>query len=206
MFKIHRCEQRSQEWDDLRAGRITASIAKKLVTPTGKASSTYRGEIGRIVAEAMGWQPPEFFQKSYWMERGIDLEPEARGMFQMQTGLVMEEVGFLSHETWAAGASPDGINENLKEGLELKCPKPSTHVSWLREFDKSGEVPSEHLPQCHFSLAVTGWDKWHFMSYHEEAPDLIAVVERNEFTELMEKQLAKFTKELMQTKAILSGE
>ena len=80
MFKIHRCEQRSQEWDDLRAGRITASIAKKLVTPTGKASSTYRGEIGRIVAEAMGWQPPEFFQKSYWMERGIDLEPEARGM------------------------------------------------------------------------------------------------------------------------------
>ena len=44
------------------------------------------------------------------------------------------------------------------------------------------------------------------MSYHEEAPDLIAVVEHNEFTELMEKQLAKFTKELMQTKSILSGE
>ena len=205
-FIVHRCEQRSQEWDDLRRGRITASLAKKLVTPTGKVSTTYRGEIGTILAEAMGWQEPEFFNKTYWMERGVDLEAEARGMFQAQTGLMVEEVGFVSHTVWQAGASPDGINLDKRYGAELKCPKPSTHIQWLQEFRKTGDIPKEHLPQCHFGMAITGWDTWHFMSYHPEAPDIIATVKRNEMTELMEKQLAKFTAEFSEVKALLIGD
>lgn len=206
LFQIHFCEQRSQEWDDLRRGRITGSIANKLVTPTGKPSTTYRNEIGRIVAEAKGWQDPEFFLKSYWMERGISLEPEARGMFQAQTGILVQEVGFISSSKFAAGVSPDGVVNAADAGVELKCPKPSTHVAWLQEFLKTGQIPREYLPQCHMGMAVTGWDRWHFMSYHPEAPDIIAVVERDEMTELMEKQLTKFTKELDEVQTLLEKE
>ena len=58
MAIYHDVEQRSNELYELRAGRFTASIASKLVTPTGKPSVQYRGEIARIIAEQMGLQQP----------------------------------------------------------------------------------------------------------------------------------------------------
>jgi hypothetical protein len=47
---FHHVEQRTAEWDALRRGKLTASSASKLVTPTGKLSTQYKGEIARIVA------------------------------------------------------------------------------------------------------------------------------------------------------------
>jgi len=70
-------EQGTDEWLELRRGKFTASIASKLITPTGRPSKQYKGEIGRIIAESMGWQEPEPFVQTYWMERGTELEAEA---------------------------------------------------------------------------------------------------------------------------------
>ena len=50
MTTYHEIEQRTPEWDALRAGKLTASVASKLVTPTGKLSTQYKGEIARIIA------------------------------------------------------------------------------------------------------------------------------------------------------------
>ena len=71
-------EQRSPEWDAIRAGKLTASIASALITPTGKPSLRYRAEIARIIAEAAGWQEPAQIPQNYWMERGEEMETEAR--------------------------------------------------------------------------------------------------------------------------------
>ena len=60
--------------------------------------------------------------------------------------------------------SPDGVIPELKKGLEIKCPKMSTHIRYLLE----GGVPSEYIIQVQANLWVTGYDTWDFVSYCPE--------------------------------------
>ena len=200
---IHEMEQRTPEWDEVRAGKITGSVAKKLVTPTGKRSTQYKSEIGRIIAESQGWQPAEFIKPTFWMERGVDIEPEARNWFQIEMGLKVHEVGFMEHDSGLAGFSPDGYVE--EEGLiipvELKCPKPSTHVTWWLE----GGLPKEHAGQCHFGLAITDAPYMYFQSYCPNAAPLLEKVEATEYTKLMKEAIGDFIEELAEAQQRIIG-
>ena len=141
----HDLEQRSPEWFDLRRGLLTASKANKLVTPGGKVSTQWRGEIGRLVAESMGLQPPEEENgfMSADMQHGIDLEPEAVRAFEFITGLTAEPCGFVKRGL--LGYSPDALT-NQWTPLQVKCPKPSTHIEWMLQ----GGLPDKHWmsPSC----------------------------------------------------------
>ena len=194
MMKVFTMEQRTPEWDDVRKGKITGSVAKKLVTPTGKPSIQYKSEIGRIIAERMGWQEPEWLKPTYWMERGIDLEDESRKWFQVETGLKVIECGFIAHDNGLAGFSPDGyiMDGDILIPLELKCPKPSTHVTWFLD----GGLPKEHIGQCHFGLAITDAPYMYFQSYTPNAKPVLEKVERSEYTETMKSAIVKFAEEL----------
>jgi hypothetical protein len=194
---FHFIEQRTPEWDALRRGKFTASMASKLVTPTGKPSLQYRGEIARIIAEARGLQEPEFIRPTYWMERGINLEAEARAWFEVETDLKIEDVGFVSDEGGVVGASPDGLIK-LYDGdtfgfipLELKCPKPSTHVGYLLD----GGIPTEHIAQVHFQIALCEAPYGYFCSYNPNIAPLILRVDRNEYTKTMEDGIVKYAEE-----------
>jgi len=209
--KFHYIEQRTPEWDTLRSGKLTASVAKKLVTPTGKASTQYRGEISRIIAERMGLQEPEFLKPTYWMERGINLEQQARNWFEVETNLDVEDIGFVSDEDDLVGASPDGMIEMHDDSqidfvpfvpLELKCPKPSTHIQWLLE----GVVPKDHIAQVHFQIALCDAPYGYFCSYNPDVAPLIVKVERGEYTELMEKSIAQYKTEFVAAVAKIGGE
>lgn len=193
-MKIHYMEQRSEEWDAVRAGKITGSVASKLVTPTGKKSTQAKSEIGRIIAESEGWQEPEFIPPSYWMERGVELEPEARNWFQVQTGLRVIECGFMEHDSGLAGFSPDGyvMEDGILIPVELKTPKPSTHIEWFLE----DGLPAKHKPQCHFGLAISSAPYMYFESYCPNAEPVIVKVERDEYTETMESAIEDFISEL----------
>ena len=208
--KFHYIEQRTKEWDELRRGKLTASCASKLVTPTGKASTQYRGEIARIIAERMGLQEPEFLKPTYWMERGINLEQQARNWFEVETNLDVHDIGFVSDEDELVGASPDGlIHEFTDRGgndhwipLELKCPKPSTHIQWLLE----GTVPKDHVAQVHFQMALCAAPYAYFSSYNPEVAPLIVKVERGDYTELMENSIAQYKTEFVAAVAKIGGE
>jgi len=191
-------EQRTPEHDALRAGRFSASIAKKLVTPTGKPSLQYRGEIARIIAEGMGLQRPEPIKPTYWMERGVNLEPQAKAWFEVETDLTVREVGFVSDHTGLVGCSPDGIIEDFIDGvgdvvapLELKCPKPSTHIQYLID----GVMPKDHIAQVHFQIAICGAPYGYFASYNPDIEPLILRIDRDEYTETMEKGIEKYIEE-----------
>ena len=186
--------QRDPEWYEIRSGKITGSVAKKLVTPTGKASVQYKTEIGRIIAEHHGWQEPEFIKPTYWMERGIDLEDESRKWFKVLTGLEVIECGFIEHDNGLAGFSPDGyiMDGDTLIPLELKCPKPSTHVTWFLE----GGLPKDHIGQCHFALAITDAPYMYFQSYTPNAPPILIKVERSDYTKTMKSGIVKFADEL----------
>lgn len=189
-------EQRTPEWDALRAGRLTASMASKLVTPTGKMSTQYKGEIARIIAEQMGLQDPEFIPPTYWMERGIALEEEALAWFEVETDLTVAPIGFVTSDSELIGASPDGIIWTLKDGgipLELKCPKPSTHIRYVLD----GELPKEYIGQVHFQIALCDAPYGYFASYNPNVRPLILRVDRNGYTEMMAKALSEYEKEYL---------
>jgi len=177
-------EQGTDEWLDLRRGKFTASIASKLLTPTGKVSTQFKGEMGRIIAETLGLQPPEPHVETFWMERGSELEAEARRWFTVDTDLDITEVGFIESDCHLVGVSPDGlvvVPDGLIVPLELKVPKPSTHIKWLL----MGDLPKEHIGQVHFAMAVTGAPYAYFMSYNPDIDPLILRIERDDYTEKM---------------------
>jgi hypothetical protein len=199
-------EQGSEEWLDLRRGKFTASIASKLLTPTGKVSSQFKGEIGRIIAESLGLQDPEPFMETYWMARGTDLEGEARDWFSVETDYPVEQVGFVESDSHLVGFSPDGVmvHDPLKPTfiwLELKVPKPSTHVKWLI----NGVLPSEHTGQVHFSMAVSGAPFGYFMSYNPDLQPLIVRVERDDYTEKMVDAIAVYENEFKWAFNLITG-
>ena len=65
------------------------------------------------------------------MTRGIELEPEARGYYELVKGVEVEQVGLCyPDERQRYSCSPDGlIGENGL--LEMKCPILHTHVEYL---------------------------------------------------------------------------
>ena len=210
MTTFHYIDQRTPEWDLLRAGKLTASVAKKIVTPTGKASTQYKAEIARIIAEMKGLQPPEFLKPTYWMERGVNLEPEALAWFEVETDLEVNPVGFVSSDNDLVGASPDGMIFDFTDRggtdhwipLELKCPKPSTHIQWFID----GVMPKEHIAQVHFQMALCNAPYAYFCSYNPEVAPLILKVEWSEYTDLMVKGIEQYTVEFYKSLAKIEGQ
>jgi hypothetical protein len=173
-MRIINCEQGSPEWLQARLGVPSASSYSKLITTTGNPSAQAEAYINQLVAERITGEP-SFFQVTDPMQRGMDLEPEARVRYEMETGNLVEQVGFLMHDTLEAGASPDGL-VGEEGGLEIKCPMPSTHVEYLR----NGRLPSKYIQQVQGCLWISGRDWWDFMSYHPKMTPLIIRVYRDE--------------------------
>lgn len=194
-MKIHDMEQRSPEWDDVRRGKITASVAAKMITPTGKPSTQAKPFIGQILAEQLGLQEPNDIPQTEWVERGVINEEESSLWFQVETGLRVKHCGFIESDDGLCGVSPDGYVE-LGNGIipiEFKNPKPSTHIGYLLD----GGLPKEYKAQCHFAMVIAEAPYMYFMSYCAGLPALVLMVERDDYTLAVEVALEKFTKDLI---------
>lgn len=196
-MKIHNCEQYSDEWWELRAGLLTASKASVLLTPTGRPSTMYRGELGRLVAERLGLQEPDRTNgiTTEWMDRGSNLEDEAMRWLAVERDCTLEKVGFISDDSGMIGASPDALlrYENMQSliPVEIKVPKPSTHIQWLL----GNDLPTQHIAQVHFQMAILTAPEALFMSYHPELPPLVIDVKWDDYTEQMVHAIDKFKAE-----------
>lgn len=168
-FTIVDCEQRTPAWYAARAGVLTASAAAKMLAKPKKGAGELvgRSELRlRLAMEAVYGTPiEEHTFESHWMERGRALESAGIATFEALTGELVQPVGFLRHDTLPIGCSPDGILGDYVGGLELKCPKFSTHWEYLQ---LDGAVPPEYLPQIIHSLFTTDLPFWEFVSYSPE--------------------------------------
>jgi len=173
-MRVSNFEQGSQEWLQSRLGKPTASNFGKLITPTGKPSSSAEGYINELIAQRITGEIPEFY-KSEAMERGSELEPHAKATYELTRDVEVVEVGLCLHDEFECGASPDGLVCD-DGGLEIKCPLPHNHVAYLR----AGDVPSKYIPQIQGCLWITGREWWDFMSYHPSMEDLIVRVYRDD--------------------------
>lgn len=167
-------DQRSTEWHRLRAGVATASNFGKLLTSTGKLSSQAESYADQLAAEwLMGTTISQ--DQSAWMQRGIELEQEARDYYQFTKDVDVEEVGFILRDDEFVGCSPDGLVGD--DGLvEIKCPAPHTHINYLI----SGTLPGQYQPQVQGQLYVTGRQWCDFISYHPDLPAMLVRVERDD--------------------------
>jgi putative phage-type endonuclease len=173
-MRVINLEQGSQEWLQSRLGKPTASNFGKLITPTGKPSTSAEGYINELIAQRITGELPEFYTNEA-MARGNELEPAAKAMYEFMHGVEVVEVGLCLHDEFECGASPDGLVGD-DGGIEIKCPLPHTHVSYLR----AGDVPGKYVPQIQGCLWITGREWWDFMSYHPAMEDLIVRVYRDE--------------------------
>jgi putative phage-type endonuclease len=120
--------QRTEEWYGKRTGRFTASqIFNLLMKPT---TAGYQNYIAQIVAERLTGESCGSDFVSEAMQNGIDLEPRARTLYEIQTGGTVEEIDFIVHPGIPnLGASPDGL---VDDGLiEIKCRNLANHIKVL---------------------------------------------------------------------------
>ena len=157
------CEQGSEEWLAARLDIPTATGFENIVTATGKKSASYIKYMAELIEESILGGGDTF--KSGFMERGNQLEPQARAAYEFLTGNdVIQVGGVYLNEDREVMVSPDGLIPSLKKGLEIKCPKMSTHIRYLLE----GGVPAEYVIQVQANLWVTGYETWDFVSYCPE--------------------------------------
>lgn len=148
--------QDSQEWMAARAGKFTASRAADLMAKTRTGVSASRANlIATLVAERITGHTVEGYRNAA-MDRGIELEAEARDAYSFHTGAAVKEVGFVTCD-WLpnTGCSPDG--EVGEDGLvEIKCP-----ASMAKHLDAllSGSHADEYRWQLQHQLMVTG-SRW----------------------------------------------
>ena len=190
-MQILQADQGTQEWLDARLGRPSASQFSKLITTAGKPSASADEYINILIAERiLGESEPIYVNE--WMQRGTELEPEARAMYELMHSVDVEEVGFILDDSGEFGCSPDGlIGED--GGVEFKCPAPKNHIAWSRK----GVCPSKHYAQVQGCLYITGRKWWDFMSYHPEMKPFIVRVERDEeFIEKLAEQISLAVEEI----------
>lgn len=96
--------------------------------------------------------------KTAAMQRGIDLEPEARALFTQHTGEDVYPLFKVSEKYEWLAASFDGINDHCF--VEIKCPGAADHLIACE-----GLVPEKYIPQVQAQMMVSGFDFGWYFSY-----------------------------------------
>lgn len=189
-MKLHPVSQGSVEWQLARAGKPTASEFDALVTPEGKVRTGQmpKSYLAQKLAEKWLGGPLASFS-TFDVEQGQILEREAVPWFELEYGVSVERPGFITDDEESIGCSPDGLIGSAIHapsmsavcsaevmGLEVKCPRPETHVRYLLE----GELPKDYTAQVQGGMFVTGLPAWRFLSYRRGFPALVLTVERDE--------------------------
>lgn len=178
-MKIIPIEQSTPEWHAWRKTKITATSAGILMdhNPWEKPLDLWNSMLG--------FTPPK--EKTAAMQRGNDLEPEARLLFIERTGIEMIPICCeCSDNPWMA-ASLDGWSQDNGVVLEIKSPNEKTHLMAL-----DGEAPLYYHDQMMHQLKVTGGTICYYVSYRPEyKKNPLAIVETFPHIEYMDQIVQK---------------
>ena len=196
-------EQRTEEWFAQRIGKVTASrVADVMATIKSGEAATRKNYRMQLVCERLTGKKEESFTNSH-IERGIELEPVARSMYEINNNFFVKEVGFIEHATIPmSGCSPDGLVGD--DGLiEIKCPTVANHIESITGLPV-GTVPSKYIPQIQWQMACTGRNWCDYVSFNNELPDNLQlfvkrVYRDDEYIANMEKEVIAFLGEVTET-------
>jgi putative phage-type endonuclease len=189
-------EQRTEAWFADRLGKVTASRVADVIAKTKSGYSATRANyMAQLICERLTGKQAESYTNSD-MERGVELEPIARAMYEMHTDLTVSEVGFILHpKIDMTGASPDGL---VDDGLiEIKCPRSGSHL----EYVLAGVVPEKYKPQMAWQCLCTERNWCDFVSYNQDFPEhlqlfVVRFTPDKEYLNMLQDEVKKFLNEL----------
>lgn len=154
--------QGGADWLKERAGFATASCFADIIAigKTGKPLKARDDYLMKLVVERITGEPVES-ASSFAMNWGTEAEPFARAEYELVTGNIVTEVGFIKHplHKWV-GASSDG-RVGARGGVEIKCP----HNSAVHLQTWSDGMPEHHAPQVQGQIWILDLDWVDFCSY-----------------------------------------
>lgn len=157
MIKIHRLNQGSNEWLELRGNLYTGTDADKLLS---YYDST---KIVNGVTSPFAQKSLSKFRGNFWTRRGHVLEEEAIEIYEATRNvkvMVSPEAGFVTNSKYpTCGYSPDGLAPIPL--IEVKCFDLKQHYKLVK-----GVIPIKILAQIHFGLLITERPYAHLIAYN----------------------------------------
>lgn len=191
--------QRSEEWHNIRLGRVGGSESSVL-SVKGKSESG----LGAAAFTLLYEKAYEIIQKepvkenivTFAMQRGMDLEPEAIHEYELSKMVKVDQVGYILNSDYKyAGYSPDGLVG--EDGLiEVKCPGNS---EFMRQII-TNEIPKQYFCQMQWGMFISGRKWCDYVVYnpdYHKSPLYIDRVDRIEKTiETLKANYLAFESEL----------
>ena len=201
-MKIITASQGTPEWFSARLGLATGSKFSDVLA--GGKGLTRKAYAVQLALEIVTGKQAETFTNQA-MQDGTEREPIARALYEAHTGNFVDEVGFCRHDSIECGVSPDGLIDE-DGGLEIKCPKASTHAGYLA----IPAEPSTYTAQIQGCMWVTGRSWWDFVSYHPDFPENAQLIVRrikrdSDYIVKLEQAVKSFSKEVAEEVALIKN-
>jgi putative phage-type endonuclease len=166
---LETADQRTEDWYAARLGKATASRFKDAIAAlkSGAPAQAQQDYLTELVVERLTQAPVQRYANA-GMQWGTEQEPAARTAYERATGRIVEETGFVAHDTLMAGCSPDGLVD--WDGLiEIKCPyNTGNHIETLLN-----GMPSMHMAQVQGQMWITGREWCDFVSFDPRMPEAL---------------------------------
>ena len=166
-------EQHSDEWTRARLGKLTGSNLHKIVNAKGAVSKTRKSHMGELMAERFTGIAAATVQTKA-MTAGTEMEAIARFAYEIRTGNLVTETGFIDHPSVKGfGASPDGMVDDVHlmtgnlGGMEIKCPESKKAIETL----ETEEIDTGYILQIYANMLCSVRPWWEFVSYDSRIPE-----------------------------------
>ena len=154
---FHSMEQRSEEWYEIRKGKMTASNAQSIAA-NGKGLDTY---CKKIIAEYYSGVTDKI--ENEHILRGIEYEETAKQAYEIITGKELYNIGFVQYSDYS-GCSPDALILGEEKGIEIKCPSPAVYLEVLLD----NYIDPKYYAQIQMNMLCCNYKLWDYVVYNKD--------------------------------------
>lgn len=156
-------DQRTSDWHKWRSQGIGSSDISAVIGMSAFKTAFQLWELktGRV----------EEKESSFVMQRGTELEPKIRAMYELEFDIDMPPCELVHPHHSFARVSLDGRNEAARKIIEIKYVGIEKH-----EQAKAGIVPECYVPQVQWQLFVSGDLEADYVSYFAEKLAIVRVL------------------------------
>lgn len=178
-------EQGSKEWLEYRKKKIGASDASTIlgINPWKTPMQLWEEKCDLRESESLNEA----------MLRGIELEPFARELFIRMTGISVNPVVLENQEHDWMIASLDGMCEDKKHIVEIKCGGNKLH-----EMARNGIIPDYYRCQMQHQMAVAQLEKSFYFSFDGNEGLLLGIERDDKFIKNMIEKEKEFYRCMME--------
>ncbi len=200
-------EQNTDEWLDMRAGKLTGSGVKTIMANFGKAFGDPAKRLAVSIAreQITGKRSLIESYSNAHMQRGHEQEPIARALYEDENFVDVTNGGFFDCDN--LGCSPDGLVS--KDGL-IEIKSVIDHVQYATI--KRGGIDPVYKWQVYFNLMTTEREWIDYVSYCADFPEQTQLytyrvnrADCMEYFSQMTSRISEFFKLVNESKTIIEG-